>query len=476
MNPALALAAPAPAVAADLAPPPVTLARCLLLAGLLHLLVVLLIGTAPGGGGQAGDGLWGAVQIRLASPGTERETGPADSARPQAGPAGRAVQPRLGGVTPEVESQPLPDPGAAELGRSQPQASPPPQPAPAAAVNAPLQPGAVETPVLTRPAAVPLQRQPEAAAPQLNPEAGLRPRSRVEPSVPSTAPRLAPADSVEAPVLQPPLHTPPDIATPAPEPALPLQPAPAPTPAPAMAPPRAGVEPPLTAAPVVPPQPRAPAALPEPPRPVDLAPLSAAEPPLSPLQPVPAAPPVPSMPSVSATAPVPAATPVPPVTQRPDDVLDLPPTAAPALRAPSAVPAAEAPAATVPAARAPGAAPAATPGPAAAGAGVAAVPTGPTGPTVGASVAAPAAAASAAPLNLQLPGSRSALSTQPGGAAPRVLNLVPPPPVRRTPLAEGIEKSAKPDCRQAYAGLGPLAVVPLLAEAARGSNSSTCRW
>ena len=61
----------------------------------------------------------------------------------------------------------------------------------------------------------------------------------------------------------------------------------------------------------------------------------------------------------------------------------------------------------------------------------------------------------------------------PGLASPRVLNLVPPPPERKTPLAEGIEKAAKPDCRQAYAGMGLLAVVPLAADAARNGG---CRW
>ena len=57
--------------------------------------------------------------------------------------------------------------------------------------------------------------------------------------------------------------------------------------------------------------------------------------------------------------------------------------------------------------------------------------------------------------NLDLPRAGSPGS---GLASPRVLNLVPPPPERKSPLAEGIEKSAKPDCRKAYSGMGPLAV------------------
>jgi hypothetical protein len=61
----------------------------------------------------------------------------------------------------------------------------------------------------------------------------------------------------------------------------------------------------------------------------------------------------------------------------------------------------------------------------------------------------------------------------PGLASPRVLNLVPPPPERKSALTEGIEKSAKPDCRKAYAGMGVLGVVPLAADALRDGG---CKW
>jgi hypothetical protein len=56
-----------------------------------------------------------------------------------------------------------------------------------------------------------------------------------------------------------------------------------------------------------------------------------------------------------------------------------------------------------------------------------------------------------------------------------VLNLVPPPPPqeRKDALAEGIAKAAKPDCRTAYAGLGLLAVVPLVASSV---GNGGCRW
>lgn len=73
-------------------------------------------------------------------------------------------------------------------------------------------------------------------------------------------------------------------------------------------------------------------------------------------------------------------------------------------------------------------------------------------------------------LNLSLP------STPTPPAAPsaaRLLNLVPPPPERKSTLAEGIEKAAKPDCRKAYGGMGALAIIPLAADALREGG---CRW
>jgi hypothetical protein len=54
-----------------------------------------------------------------------------------------------------------------------------------------------------------------------------------------------------------------------------------------------------------------------------------------------------------------------------------------------------------------------------------------------------------------------------------VLNLMPPPPEKKSKLATEIEKAAKPDCRQAYAGMGLLAAVPLAADAVRGKG---CKW
>ena len=65
------------------------------------------------------------------------------------------------------------------------------------------------------------------------------------------------------------------------------------------------------------------------------------------------------------------------------------------------------------------------------------------------------------------------IATSPGyrGVAPVI---PPPPPVeRKSKLANAIEKAAKPDCRDAYAGMGLLAVVPLTV-ATIGNGG--CRW
>ncbi len=61
-----------------------------------------------------------------------------------------------------------------------------------------------------------------------------------------------------------------------------------------------------------------------------------------------------------------------------------------------------------------------------------------------------------------------------GSGSRGVLNLVPPPPIeRKDKLAEDIAKAAKPDCRTAYAGLGLLAVVPLVASSV---GNGGCNW
>jgi hypothetical protein len=54
-----------------------------------------------------------------------------------------------------------------------------------------------------------------------------------------------------------------------------------------------------------------------------------------------------------------------------------------------------------------------------------------------------------------------------------LLPVLPHPPEQPSKLAREIEKAGQPDCRQAYGGLGLLAVVPLVADAVRDKG---CRW
>ena len=97
---------------------PTTVQRCVLLALLLHVWLVLTLGSAPGGTAQPGQGVWGAINITLRGP---ERPGPAVSqplpepAVPS-GPAGAAETARWGGAVrsaPPVEAD---QSGAAQLG------------------------------------------------------------------------------------------------------------------------------------------------------------------------------------------------------------------------------------------------------------------------------------------------------------------------------------------------------------------------
>lgn len=84
---------------------------------------------------------------------------------------------------------------------------------------------------------------------------------------------------------------------------------------------------------------------------------------------------------------------------------------------------------------------------------------------------APSLPASAPRLNLDLVRPRGGPVSAQG---PRgLLPVLPHPPEQPSKLARDIEKSGKSDCRQAYGGMGLLAVVPLAADALRNTG---CRW
>jgi hypothetical protein len=94
------------------------------------------------------------------------------------------------------------------------------------------------------------------------------------------------------------------------------------------------------------------------------------------------------------------------------------------------------------------------------------------GPALGHDVATPPAApASPARLNLDLPRPRGGEISPLGSRG--LVNLLPLPPEVKSKLGDDIQKSARPDCRTAYAGQGLLGTVPLLADAVRKDG---CRW
>jgi len=102
--------------------PRTRLGQCLALALLLHLWLVLMIGTAPGGSAAPGEGVWGrlntALSITLTGPPSALvETPPQAAPIPvDSGPTGAAPKRRQGGSVRPVQ-RPAPSPGAAELGR-----------------------------------------------------------------------------------------------------------------------------------------------------------------------------------------------------------------------------------------------------------------------------------------------------------------------------------------------------------------------
>jgi hypothetical protein len=97
------------------------------------------------------------------------------------------------------------------------------------------------------------------------------------------------------------------------------------------------------------------------------------------------------------------------------------------------------------------------------------------GSRVGADAATPPSAAASAPprLNLQLTRPRGGEIAR-GGTTAGVLPLLPRPPEVSDKLARDINKSGKADCREAYAGAGLLAPIPLVVDALRKDGG--CKW
>ena len=502
---------PEPAPWLPTAPAPTTLARCTLLAMLLHVLAVLLLGNVPGGSARPGAGVWGAIEIRLRGGGIEKAAEVSLEAPQPTGPAGGAGAPRWGGAVRERTPAPAEAPGTATLGEWAPQAVAPSTP------RVPVVPAAGEAAgsVLKRPGPgldlprartlVPspaLESAPRVALPELVPPAALNapPRAAppLAPSTPPAATAAAPrevvshalpklpdaarsdtATAARAPLpSMPPMPSLPSLA-PARVPALPLAAPSAPalattgTPAslPVIAPPSPPRE--LLAPPV-------PSARPQPAlERVPGAPSAVAEwpalPSMPPLASGPDAPPA-APPATATTAPTIAPTitaqPVAPLAARTPRAAPTPNLPAPAPELAAAPRRDTAAAAADALAHPAGSSDAPTPpGPVTAGSPRPGRPDA--GPYLGHDQATPPADAASAPrLNLELPRLRGgALS---GHSARGVLPVLPRPPELKSKLATELEKAAKSDCRDKYAGMGVLAPLALMVDALRSEGG--CKW
>ncbi len=480
--------------------------QCLTLALLLHVLLVLVFGNTQGGTAREGEGVWGRINVTLRGARLEAGSGEPGATTPQqTGPVGQARQARHGGtVRPEPPREA--GPGAARLGDwnptpaaqpveqsgqdqarpveasatpskatpapppeplSEPMALPTPEPIP---LPEPLTPRALArlqeaAPPLSRTRAEPIQLNsaapaPIASLPTQAPVAYVPPvQTRSLPAASSSLNRATPQDlsafkalSAQAQTVQPlPAFEP--VTAPIRERQLAVPSRPALTPLP-----KSEALSPLPAqrAPV-----EATAALPQ----LPVAPLSSSS--------------IGSVPSTAISeskteAPAAAA----PAGQSSPQAADSAPARSPdagvqTQAKPSAsqnnplnAPPAPSNGSNASPNSQPTAAPSSSsrPGQGAPDAGA----------QLGHDVATPASTPPDAPrLNLNLPRDMR------GGALPSrsssgLLNLVPPPPERKSKLEESMEAAGKKDCRKAYGEqMGLLAVIPLALDSARKNG---CKW
>jgi len=482
-------------------PDPRQLQRCLLLAVLLHVWLVLMFGNAAGTAAP-GQGVWGSLTVKLlGKSGGDASAPPAEAA--ESGTAGAGTPQRPTGLAP----------GAAELGRFNPQEVPPEaarsdeaSPAPPSTAtldlpegfrplerqdlspaprSAPLQ---LPTPELPSATLGRLEAPPETAMAPLQPAANLRTSSRpaellpVPNGLPSAVNRLEAAPATQATA---PLPRPADLRM-LPAPTAALAPG-ADLPAPVQrleAPAAVGAATPL-------------------PRPADLRATTAATPSLTPATPLPspvqrlesatvdggAVTPLARSSELRATTPAAATTALQGAQDLPAQVRRLESTEGgrtvapmqPAANARSAavtpggatlseltgslpgqVNAPAGPARGDPTAN-PYAAPKATAGSPDAGSRL-----GPDLPAPPLPATAAASTPARTPLNLSLPRGDMSAKRSTG-----VIDLIPPPPERKSKLEQAMEDAANKDCRKAYSGAGILAIVPLAVDAARGKG---CNW
>ena len=475
------------------------LARFVVLSMLLHLLVVVLFGTAPGGGANRGEPLLGALDVTLRrlspergagirlAPGAETTTPgsallgrPGDAPRARTPAAPSPVEPRAP-VTPPEPAAPITD------------AMPPADTTPAPADAAPAPP-----PADAMPPPVPPSSPAQPPAFEVLPRLDLKAPEIVDKPLPPVAPVAPP--KIERERAAAPAPAPRELPFTAPEPieriapervtrelAPPIAPPPrevpftAPAPIERIAPERVVRE---LAPPIAPPPREVPFT---PPAPIErIAPERVVRELAAPI-----APPqeLPAPAAIERDAGFPADLPAtrPAAADRAPPAAGMTPSAArdavPARTSPGSEPAAAAPRGDRTIAPA-GAAEAPTTRDAPARAGV---PSG--AATPGQRIGAPDAddifrprddSATPAPraeprIDLDATRRRAREIASEDRGSPGVLNLVPPPPpeAKKFDLGKAIAKAAKPDCRNAYAELGLLAIPPLIASTL---GDGGCRW
>ena len=220
---------------------PPQLAHSIALAVLLHIWLVLVLGSAPGGLARPGEGVWGRVggviDVRLSGLlGDKAEVAEPAPPLTRTGPVGAARQERFGGAVraPAAVEPESTSPGAVRLGRwnsqaGDAQAVTPPNRITALPAAEPVRPLPAANnlslpPMPIRPPAPPAPPVAPAPAPVVEPTPERPPAPVVDP-VPAPAPAPAPAPESALPRVEP---TP--AASPAPQPTA-VQPAPPQTPA-----------------------------------------------------------------------------------------------------------------------------------------------------------------------------------------------------------------------------------------------------
>ena len=90
----------------NFARPRPSMAQCLTLALLIHVLLVLVFGNTPGGSARPGEGVWGALNVQLVGGDKAGQPESTVAAETYTGPEGTATQQRWGGAVRAPEDLP----------------------------------------------------------------------------------------------------------------------------------------------------------------------------------------------------------------------------------------------------------------------------------------------------------------------------------------------------------------------------------